>query len=135
MADLEFPDNWTWSAAPVEPGPAVLVDVDGVIANGWHRQHHLQNGRKDWKAFFDDAHMDDPIDGSIELLDQFDAGLRVVLLTARPDNLRAVTREWVIRHGYRWEVLVMPALESFRRLVPAQGTHAERSAPLPQPVD
>ena len=25
------PDNWQWHTAPVDPGPAVVVDIDGVV--------------------------------------------------------------------------------------------------------
>jgi hypothetical protein len=107
VAGRPTPDNWTFPSDPPEPGPAVLVDVDGVIADGWHRQHHLQNGKRDWKNFFAAADLDQPIEGSIQLLEQFDTGLTVVLLTARPDYLRGVTVDWVVKHGYRWEVLVM----------------------------
>ena len=101
------PENWTWADGPVDPGPCVLVDVDGVISNGWHRQHFLQDGRKDYKNFFANAYADTPIDGSIALLDQFAAELVVVLLTARPDNLRSTTIDWLAGHRYRWELLVM----------------------------
>ncbi|MEM7096474.1 MAG: hypothetical protein AAF567_25950 [Actinomycetota bacterium] len=101
-----WPANWTWADGPVEAGPCVLVDVDGVIANGWHRQHFLQNGRRDWKNFFANAGGDSPIEGSVALLDQFSADLVVVLLTARPDNLRATTLGWLGEHGYRWDLLI-----------------------------
>lgn len=102
-----IPDNWTWAVGPVAPGPCVLVDVDGVIADGWHRQHFLQNGRRDWKNFFANAPHDTPIEGSIALLEHFDEALGVVLLTARPDELRAATVDWLVDYGYRWDLLVM----------------------------
>lgn len=85
----------------------MLVDVDGVISNGWHRQHFLQGGRKDYKSFFANAYADTPIEGSIALLDQFASEVVVVLLTARPDDLRETTIDWLAGHRYRWELLVM----------------------------
>ena len=103
----ETPSNWTWKSGPVEPGPAVLVDVDGVISDGSQRQHHLKRGKRDWKAFFADAGLDDPIEGSIQLLDLFDVALTVVLLTARPDYLCEDTVDWLTRHAFRWDLLVM----------------------------
>ena len=107
MSDSSWPQSWTWPGDPVAGGPCGLVDVDGVIANGWHRQHFLQDGRKDWKNFFANAFGDSPIEGSRALVDRFaEAGI-VVLLTARPNNLRQVTLEWLAEHGYRWDLLVM----------------------------
>ena len=104
---LDTPENWTWSGGEVSAGACVLVDVDGVIADGWHRQHFLQNGQRDWKNFFANAFGDTPIAGSKALVDQFDENLAVVLLTARPHNLHEVTVDWVREHNYRWDLLVM----------------------------
>lgn len=106
---MDVPGNWTWSAGEVEPGPCVLVDVDGIIADGWHRQHFLQDGQKDWKNFFANAFGDRPIAGSVALTESFDKSMTVVLLTARPHNLHEVTVEWVGEHGYRWDLLIMRA--------------------------
>lgn len=106
---METPENWTWSDQEIPPGPCVLVDVDGIIADGWHRQHFLQDGRKDWKNFFANAFGDSPIDGSVALTRSFDPSIAVVLLTARPHNLHDVTVDWVREHGYRWDLLIMRA--------------------------
>ncbi len=107
MSESSWPESWTWAADPVDGGPCVLVDVDGVIANGWHRQHFLQDGRKDWKNFFANAFGDTPIEGSRALVDQFAEAGQVVLLTARPNSLREVTLDWLGEHGYRWDLLVL----------------------------
>jgi len=115
---VETPDNWTWAAEPVQPGPCVLVDVDGVIANGWHRQHFLQNGKKDWKNFFANAFDDSPIEGSVALTQQFDQRTSVVLLTARPHSLHTITVEWVREHGHRWDVLIMRGRSDTRQSSP-----------------
>ena len=80
-----------------------------MISDGSHRQHYLKGGKRDWKGFFADAGLDDPIEGSIELLDLFDDTLTVVLLTARPEYLRQDTIDWLERHGFRWDLLVMRA--------------------------
>jgi len=106
---MDFPENWTWSVAPVAAGPCVLVDVDGVIADGWHRQHFLQTGNRDWKNFFANAFDDTPIDGSVALTQQFDPATSVILLTARPHSLHKITVDWVTEHGHRWDLLIMRA--------------------------
>lgn len=104
---MDAPHNWTWSAEALPPGPCVLVDVDGVIADGWHRQHFLENARRDWKNFFANAFDDAPIDGSVALTRQFAAETAVVLLTARPHNLHQMTVDWVRAQGHRWDLLIM----------------------------
>jgi FMN phosphatase YigB (HAD superfamily) len=37
--------HWTWRDGEVEPGSAVLFDLDGVLANGDHRQRLLLTAR------------------------------------------------------------------------------------------
>lgn len=106
---MDVPENWTWSNSAVLAGPCVLVDVDGIIADGWHRQHFLQDGKKDWKNFFANAFQDTPIDGSVQLTQSIDPSTAVVLLTARPHNLHEVTVDWVTEYGYRWDLLIMRA--------------------------
>lgn len=104
---MRVPDNWRWRTDAHPGGPCVIVDVDGVIADGEHRQHFLRNGRRDWKNFFANAFGDTPIEGSVELTHQFDPALVVVLLSARPHDLHEMTVGWVTDHDYRWDLLVM----------------------------
>jgi len=42
--------------------PIVLVDCDGTLANGQHREHHLDNTPKDWRKYYSQLHLDKPID-------------------------------------------------------------------------
>jgi hypothetical protein len=101
------PAHWTWHGEPIDPGPAVVVDIDGVLADAVNRQHFLDRERPDYQAFFD-ACGDDPVIEEIRvLLDLLDPDLQVVLLTARPDRVRPLTEAWLRRHEIRWDLLVM----------------------------
>lgn len=101
------PPNWNWRSGPVEPGPAVVVDIDGVLSDAASRQHYLEVPRRDWQAFFD-ACGDDPVIEEMQvLLDLLDPGLRVVLLTARPERVHHITEAWLARYGIRWDLLIM----------------------------
>ena len=101
------PDHWNWSAGPVEPGPAALIDIDGVLSDAASRQHYLEAPRRDWPAFFD-ACGDDPVIEEVRvLLDLLDSRLRVVLLTARPERVHHLTQAWLRRYSIRWDLLIM----------------------------
>ena len=101
------PDNWNWHTDPVAPGPAVVVDIDGVLSDAVSRQHFLEAPRQDWRGFFD-ACGDDPVIEEIRvLLDLLDPDLRVVLLTARPERIHHLTEAWLRRYDIRWDVLIM----------------------------
>ena len=100
------PWTWTWREEPIEPGPCVVVDIDGVVADAVHRQHFLQ-GRKQWGRFFEAADGDDLIDEVAELLVLLRDDLVVVLLTARPDSIFDPPHQWLLRHEVRWDLLIM----------------------------
>jgi hypothetical protein len=98
-------ENWHWRKGSQGAGPAVIFDIDGVLADAAGRQHYLDWG--DWKRFFD-ACGDDPIIEEIErLLELLDSSLKVVLLTGRPRRVLPHTVGWLERYGLRWDVLIM----------------------------
>jgi hypothetical protein len=100
------PDHWTWREDPVS-GPAVVVDIDGVLSDASTRQHYLEAPRRDWRAFFD-ACGDDPVIEEIKaLLDLLDPALRIVLLTARPHRVHHLTEAWLRHYRIRWDLLIM----------------------------
>lgn len=101
------PEHWTWREGPVEPGPAVVVDIDGVLSDAATRQHYIEAPRRDWPSFFD-ACADDPVIEEMRvLLDLLEPAVRVVLLTARPQRVHHLTEAWLRRYGIRWDVLIM----------------------------
>ncbi len=107
---MSVPDHWCWRAGPVAPGPAVVVDMDGVVSEASGRQHFLDRpGRGDWEGFFDACGDDPLIPETARLLELLDPGVAVVLLTGRPVRVRPLTLAWLERHELRWDLLVMRA--------------------------
>ena len=100
-------DNWIWAQDPLDGGPCIIVDVDGVISDGAHRQRFLRNGRRDWQAFFEHAVHDVPIEGSAAMIEHFDRNLAIVMLTARPNWLLEVTVGWLTGFEFRWDLLIL----------------------------
>lgn len=99
--------EWWWRSAPVAPGPAVVFDMDGVISDASGRQHLLSRPHRDWDAFFEACGQDDPVDEIARLLTLLEDRLSIVLLTARPVDVRPQTLAWLERHELRWDLLVM----------------------------
>jgi hypothetical protein len=104
---LSTPEHWTWRDEPVEPGNAVVVDIDGVLSDAAGRQHYIEAPRRDWRAFFDACGEDPVIEEVKTTLDLLDRDLQVVLLTARPDRVHHLTEAWLRRYQIRWDLLVM----------------------------
>ena len=89
------------------PGPAVVFDIDGVLSDAAGRQHFIEQGRRDWSAFFE-ACGEDPVISEIQrLLELLREELAVVLLTGRPLRVRPQTLAWLKRYRLRWDLLVM----------------------------
>ena len=101
------PIHWRWHGGPVDPGPAVAFDMDGVLSDAAGRQHLLQRPRRDWDAFFEAVGEDRLVDEVARLLEVLDPHLRVVLLTARPIRVQPQTLAWLASHELRWDLLVM----------------------------
>jgi len=100
---------------PVSPSvpdgerPTIVVfDVDGVLADVRHRLRHVERTPKDWAAFFDAMDADGPLEDGIELARRHAAdGHRIVYLTGRNEDYRAITSNWLARHGLPDGRLVM----------------------------
>ena len=102
-----IPANGTWSDGEVAPGSSVVFDLDGVLADGWHRQHHLDGLRRDWTSFFRAAGQDGPIHSTIGLGRLIDRETAIVILTARPAWIHEDTTRWLAQYDVRWDLLVM----------------------------
>jgi hypothetical protein len=107
MAILNLPAHWIWRADAVTAGPAVVVDMDGVLSDASGRQHLLEAPMPRWESFFQACGEDEPIEEALELLRLLDPDLAVVLLTARPVRVRRQTLDWLRRHPVRWDLLIM----------------------------
>jgi phosphoglycolate phosphatase-like HAD superfamily hydrolase len=91
----------------VDPGPAIVFDLDGVLSDAAGRQHLLDRPYRDWDAFFAACGDDDVIHEVARLLDVIENDLRIVLLTARPSRVQRQTLAWLERHELRWDLLIM----------------------------
>ncbi|HVF13499.1 MAG TPA: HAD family acid phosphatase [Acidimicrobiales bacterium] len=110
MAAEQTPSHWRWRAAPADPGPAVIFDIDGVLSDATGRQHFLvadPGGRKNWRGFFDAVGDDALLEDVAALLEVIDRDVVVVLLTGRPVRVQPQTFAWLERFGLRWDLLVM----------------------------
>ena len=98
--------RWTWRNGPVD-GAAVVFDLDGVLSNAAARQHFIRAPRPDWESFFAASAEDPLVDEVAALLGLLAPELAVVLLTARPARIGALTMAWLARYDLRWDLLVM----------------------------
>jgi hypothetical protein len=77
----------------------VVFDIDGVLADGHHREHFLSARPKDWTSFFAMLGDDAPITAGIERLVELRRLNACVLLSGRPERTRAATIAWLESNG------------------------------------
>jgi pyridoxine 5'-phosphate synthase PdxJ len=98
-------EHWTYRQSDLQPGDAVILDIDGVLADATGRQHHLEHN--DWRGFFEDVD-EDPVIAEIGVMAQLlDSSLQVILVTGRPHRVSEKTVSWLTEHNLRWDILVM----------------------------
>jgi phosphoglycolate phosphatase-like HAD superfamily hydrolase len=83
-----------------------VFDIDGTLADVSARLHHIRNKPKNWKAFFAAMSEDKAVHAIVRLSNIiYDAGVRVVLCSGRPEEYRRQTVEWLARAGVRYDEL------------------------------
>jgi hypothetical protein len=108
------PGHWQWRVGPRDPADCVIVDIDGVLADAEHRQHHLEPPWRDWDSFFAEAGGDDVFEEMVAVLDLLHDALVVVLLTSRPTWIQRETLRWLQLYEIRWDLLIMRPVGDFQ---------------------
>jgi len=108
----------------------VVFDIDGVLSDAASRQHFIERGRRDWRAFFDACGDDPLIEEVARLVELLDSGLRVVLLTGRPLRVQPQTLAWLERYGLRWDLLIMRDVGDYSAAASSSGTRGRSFGPM-----
>jgi predicted kinase len=89
--------------------PVVICDLDGTLCNCDHRRHFVQGDKKDWRGFFAGIKEDTPNHDVIEqLLMYMGEPAKIIFVSARPEDHRTVTEEWLNVHfPYHYDGLIM----------------------------
>jgi len=76
-----------------------VFDIDGVVADVRHRLHLIEGRRRDWVRFHESAVYDPALVEGITLVNDLGGQHEIAWLSGRPEWLRAVTRDWLEKHG------------------------------------
>lgn len=78
---------------------AILVDLDGTLADIEHRVYHVTKSPPDWKSFYQGIDQDRLWPWCFELIQAMRAsGYEVLFVTGREEYTRANSQEWLDRH-------------------------------------
>lgn len=92
--------------------PAIIVDIDGTLADCNHRRYHVAQKPKNWGRFF--AEMDkDRLNGWCDLLIRMAAfgngafNCKILLVSGRGEEYRERTVAWLKRWDVHYDELLM----------------------------
>ena len=110
-----------WKTAPWKPFqklPAVIFDLDGVIANADHRLHYIQKEPVNWEKFHSKCGEDQPNDHIIKWINAVYKAKdnNVIILTGRPvDKCWEQTIEWLKYYGVNYDFIFMRPLNNYEQ--------------------
>lgn len=94
---------------------AIIVDIDGTLADVEHRVHHVRKEQKDWKSFNDSMDQDRLNHWCAKLIEAMKIqDFDILFVTGRDENYREKTQSWMKQHQIKYDHLFMRAAVDFR---------------------
>lgn len=74
-----------------------LFDLDGTVADISHRLHYIEGDKKDWRSFFAECHLDQPILPMMRLVNDLARAntALIIFVSGRSDECRQATETWL----------------------------------------
>jgi uncharacterized HAD superfamily protein len=86
----------------------VFVDLDGTLADGTHRLHHIHpKETRNWDKFYEQVLGDAPHQDIIDMVSTLHQNYTVILLTGRREATRADTEQWLAHFHVMYDALIM----------------------------
>ena len=118
---------------PAEEKPvAVVIDIDGTVADCHHRQHLIAGDIPNWEAFFAGSDLDPALAEGVAIANGHAQDTIVIWLTGRPERYRQITADWLIANGLPTANLNMRSNDDMR---PAPVFKTERLRQLSDAYD
>lgn len=109
----------TYLDAGTAPAPAkrgtVCVDLDSTLCDTSHRHHLVLPGEErehtDWVAYSLACPDDAPIPGTCRLVRILSAHYRIVIVSSRDEQARALTEAWLAQEGVPFDDLILGGVD------------------------
>jgi predicted kinase len=85
----------------------ILVDLDGTLCDGSHREHFLQSEKKNWYAYFLEMGNDAPIEFVIQWVKELAKDYTICIVSGRPDTYQNLTISWLDKYAVPYDYLFM----------------------------
>lgn len=95
--------------------PAIIVDLDGTLADMEHRVKYVRQEKKDWKTFFGKMVEDSLNEWCKQIIDKFKHTHKIIILTGRPYDYCQVTMNWIDKNSVHYDYVFMRKKNDYRR--------------------
>ncbi|OGW10302.1 MAG: hypothetical protein A2W75_02735 [Nitrospinae bacterium RIFCSPLOWO2_12_39_15] len=92
---------------------AIIVDLDGTLANCDHRRHFVEQKPKDWNKFYAGIEKDTVNKWCKTLLQKFHDTF-IIIVSGRPDNYRDITLNWLEAQSIFYDKIFMRKSGDYR---------------------
>ncbi len=86
---------------------ALIIDLDGTLADIRVRLKHLQGKKKDWKSFNKTLETDQIHDWCRELINRFASDHDIIIVSGRTEELKQETINWLEKYHVTYHHLFM----------------------------
>jgi predicted kinase len=103
----------------------VIFDLDGTLSDPSHRRHFVRQAQGDeinpewkpnWVQFFETCDQDTPREEVIQKARDYHAqGIEVIICSARPEDYREKSEEWLRRHNVPFDRFIMRRFQDYRK--------------------
>ena len=95
---------------------AIIIDLDGTLADCEHRRHFVSGEKKDFRRFFGEMYKDTPNEWCLEIIDRFKDTYTILIITGRANDYRYKTEEWLEKYkvDFRNKCLYMREEKDYR---------------------
>jgi len=94
---------------------AIIIDLDGTLCNTDHRQHFMQQKKKDWKSFYAGLNADPIHEWCHKIVNFFWGSHKVIFLSGRPGEYRKNTESWLDLYRVKYNYLYMREIGDYRK--------------------
>ncbi|MGY3805526.1 phosphatase domain-containing protein (plasmid) [Pigmentibacter ruber] len=96
---------------------AIIIDLDGTLADCEHRRCFIAGTKKDWKSFSKDENI---IQDKLNLwcatiINKFKDSHKILLVTGRMESSRKITIEWLNKFDIKYDLLLTRKDNDFRK--------------------
>jgi hypothetical protein len=87
--------------------PAIIVDLDGTLADIRVRLNHLHQTPKDWDSFHATLETDELHPWCREIVNRMAKDHLIIIISGRVESLRTQTENWLQEFNIKWDHLFM----------------------------